>query len=486
MAKKFRQYNSETKESPKQQFLKEFTEALIQRMEEIKASANKWEKGWIDVEKGTAKSVGGHEYTGSNAWYLNFVAGMAFSSNTWGTFNALTSLKGENNEKVSINKGAHARTIIKPYEIYFMKREDRGQHPDMKPRISPEQFNNLSEEEKKLYNFGIDFQSIKVFNIDQTNLKEVNPSLYKQFTPEGIKDRDLTNEYKFKPLDELMDKQTWVCTIKQQPQNEAYFSPFFKEIVVPVKEQFERQPEFYATLLHEMSHSTMLETNREVKGRFGSPEYAREELVAELSAAFSGSKLGITTSIEQDNSAHYLEAWLTKLSQDPEYLKDVLDEVEKATKVIDNKLAPYMEKQEIILSAEEKVSEVDMAVSRAFAAISQFNEVAEGVKPIVLEEKNKVVLSNELLPNQVEMLKHYAEVLGGTFNARSGEEKASITFEENNKFGAEICADIIKGATKEAIIEKLSKRQSELESQKVETKQELEKTPVKKSKGISI
>ena len=338
-----RQFTSEAKETPKQQFLNQFAVALIKRMEEIKASGDKWEKGWVSVEMGTAKSVGGYCYSGSNAWYLNFVAGMCYSVNIWGTFNALASLKGENGEKVLIKKGTHAHVILKPYDVYFMKREDREQNPGMKPRINPEQYEKLTEEEKALYHKGVDFQNIRLFNLDQTNLKEVNPSLYEKLAPSVTLEEDFTDAFRFRPLDELMEKQTWVCPIKTLLQDSAYFSPTNKVVVVPAKVQFKSQPEFYSTLLHEMAHSTSLVTDRKLEGFFGSPAYAKEELIAELSAAFSGSKLGITTIIEKDNSANYLASWLETLKKDPEYIKEILEDVEKATKVIEEKVSVYME-----------------------------------------------------------------------------------------------------------------------------------------------
>lgn len=86
-----------------------------------------------------------------------------------------------------------------------------------------------------------------------------------------------------------------------------------------------------------MAHSTSIETGRKLE------VYAKEELIAELSAAFSGSKMGITTIIEQDNSAHYLASWLDTLKKNPEYMREILEDVEKATKVIEEKVSVYME-----------------------------------------------------------------------------------------------------------------------------------------------
>lgn len=485
MAKKYyKNYERENSATPREQFLKEFTDTLIKRMEEIQASGDKWKKGWMNVGMKSARSVDNHFYTGENRWYLNFVASMCYETNVWGTFNALTSLKGENDEKILINKGEHARTILKPYEVYYLKKDERENNPDKKSFISASEYEKLKEEEKELYKKTIGFQTIKVFNVDQTNLKDVNPSLYKKFDNTKELDVDLTNAYKFKPLDELMEKQTWLCPIKQKAQDRAFFRPSTPEIVVPTKEQFKSQPEFYSTLLHEMAHSTKIEVPRVCGGGFGSPDYAREELVAELTAAFTGTDLGITTIIEQDNSANYLSAWLQALKEDKTYLETILNDVNDASKIITEHLEPYMPKKEQEISAELSTTDVELAVARVFSAVSQINEVTESIKPIVIEEKNKVELSNELSPNQVEIIKSYAEAMGGKFNPGTETEKPSISFDQNSAFSPEICACIIKGETKENILKMM---QEKVKANETSVKEDIKQTTKKRvSKGHSI
>ena len=77
----------------------------------------------------------------------------------------------------------------------------------------------------------------------------------------------------------------------------AYYSPSRDIVVLPMKQQFNKGAtpediyrdgmEFYSTMLHEMTHSTMTpeRLNREAGAKFGDPKYAKEELVAELTAA---------------------------------------------------------------------------------------------------------------------------------------------------------------------------------------------------------
>ena len=87
--------------------------------------------------------------------------------------------------------------------------------------------------------------------------------------------------------------------------------------------------------LHEMAHSTgnSQRLNRTFGSFFGDELYAREELVAELTSALCGAFFGIVTA-PQDNNAAYLKHWLTKLKQEPAFLIDILGDVNKAAKMI--------------------------------------------------------------------------------------------------------------------------------------------------------
>jgi antirestriction protein ArdC len=96
----------------------------------------------------------------------------------------------------------------------------------------------------------------------------------------------------------------------------AFYSPGADLICVPQVEQFKSRDAFLATLLHECGHATghPNRLNRDFSGRFGSQAYAFEELVAELTSAFSQAVLGIRADIERH--ASYIESWKSLLTQD--------------------------------------------------------------------------------------------------------------------------------------------------------------------------
>lgn len=102
--------------------------------------------------------------------------------------------------------------------------------------------------------------------------------------------------------------------------NEAYYTPKQDEVTIPLPERFVSPAAYYATLFHELGHSTGHSTrlNRGLDTSpepFGSPDYSKEELVAEMTAAFLCGECGLEP-VVIDNSAAYISGWLGKLKQD--------------------------------------------------------------------------------------------------------------------------------------------------------------------------
>lgn len=96
----------------------------------------------------------------------------------------------------------------------------------------------------------------------------------------------------------MVREQKWICPIYSKEGNSAYHARGEENhIVVPLKGQFKDGENFYSTLLHEMAHSTgePEHLNREKGVIFGDKQYAKEELVAELTSATVGQSLGIST-----------------------------------------------------------------------------------------------------------------------------------------------------------------------------------------------
>lgn len=99
--------------------------------------------------------------------------------------------------------------------------------------------------------------------------------------------------------------------------NRAYYSPAEDGIHLPPRDAFQSDDEFYSTLFHELAHSTGHESRlsrHDGNHRFGSHNYGREELVAEMSSAMLCGTAGIEATI--DNSAAYLQSWIKAIKED--------------------------------------------------------------------------------------------------------------------------------------------------------------------------
>lgn len=130
-------------------------------------------------------------------------------------------------------------------------------------------------------------------------------------------------------------------TVEHKAGDKAYYSPTLDLIHLPLFEQFTDANEYYSTAFHESVHSTMKESrcNRaeDRKGKlvaFGSSEYSKEELVAEIGSANLMNILGIETNKSFRNSSAYIQGWLSKLRSDVKFIVSASSKAEKAVTFI--------------------------------------------------------------------------------------------------------------------------------------------------------
>lgn len=130
------------------------------------------------------------------------------------------------------------------------------------------------------------------------------------------------------------------CPIQELAQERAFYSPSADRIVLPLREHFKDEISFAKTVIHEMGHSTghPSRLNRSMSGFFGSPEYAREELRAEIGALFIEADLGIQLNGEHyEDHSDYLKSWIYALEQDYNELFRACADAEKiAERLIGN------------------------------------------------------------------------------------------------------------------------------------------------------
>lgn len=162
-------------------------------------------------------------------------------------------------------------------------------------------------------------------NTDETDQRYPLLRLFTVFNVTQYEDLVLPTHDAAVPLDPLVEAEAIAAGYKDGPPvtcdaESAYYIPARDEVHLPPRESFRDAHGYYATLFHELAHSTGHPSRLNRKGhqsaaRFGSEIYSREELVAEFAAAFLGQEAGIDPSrVEQ--SAAYIASWLMALRDD--------------------------------------------------------------------------------------------------------------------------------------------------------------------------
>lgn len=401
--------------------IQQFADMMIKRMEDMKES--NWKKGWMDG-RGDAgfprNALTGRQYNGINPFMLMYdtikheyttsmylTARQLFSMNESLKDPSTGKIASENLDKVmKINKGEKA------FPVYYMIHK----YKDMQGKeYSDQEYNDLSEEQRKDIKAYFYPKVHHLFNIDQTNMKEVNPSLYNSFVDKYTKRPSLPDSegmYINEDIDSLLahskpsvwksgkDNLSWYCPIDQTDNISSPHYNLSKDFIkVPLKNQYKTSTskegifadgqEFYATLLHEMAHSTGPKgrLNRDMNGSFGDKKYAKEELVAELSAALISSTMGFDKRIN-DNNAKYVSSWLKVLKEEPSFIKTVLSDVGKASDMIAEKI----DAQQVALGQplfKEKTLKESVPPSD-----EQVNDISNVRATSLMSESSELIFSN--------------------------------------------------------------------------------------------
>lgn len=113
--------------------------------------------------------------------------------------------------------------------------------------------------------------------------------------------------------------------------NRAFFSPSKDFIQLPHPDDFVSKEAYHAVKAHEFVHWTGHESrlDRKLKSSFGTEDYAKEELIAELGSAFLCAQLGLTNEVREDHAA-YIQSWLGKLKDDKRYIFSAASAASKA------------------------------------------------------------------------------------------------------------------------------------------------------------
>ena len=337
--------------------LERFTELMIEKIQSFQGN---WKKPWF--MPGTTlppQNLSGRHYNGGNSLMLMLQAEkMGYDIPVWGTFDRITNLntvkdkhgnvfyeRDENGFKkpqVTVNKGEKSFPVFLTTFTVI--------DPKTKEKIPYDDYRNLSKEEQAKYKVFPKLQVFNVFNVaGQTNISETRPELYEKLKSMASSQIEHQGDLKSDPaIDKMIDDNLFFCPIKQVKGDNAYYSPARDEIVIPTREQFVDGEAFATNTLHECAHATGAKSrlDRIQTGQtFGSPEYAKEELTAELSAALIASQHGLTKHVKNDSAA-YLKSWLGSLQQGPDFLKTVLSDVKHCTSMINQRIDAIQQEME--------------------------------------------------------------------------------------------------------------------------------------------
>lgn len=127
---------------------------------------------------------------------------------------------------------------------------------------------------------------------------------------------------------------------EKEDGNNAYYSPKRDLIHLPLFEQFTDANEYYSTAFHKSIHSTMKESRcnrtedrKEKLVAFGSDEYSKAKLVAEIGSASLMNIIGIETTRSFKNSSAYIQGWLSVLKNDVKFIVSASSKAKKRSSI---------------------------------------------------------------------------------------------------------------------------------------------------------
>jgi antirestriction protein ArdC len=249
-------------------------------IEELQKGNIPWKKSWRGQK--AISYVTRKEYKGINLLLLPYAG-------EYMTFKQVSDLKG------TVKKGEHAHMIV--YYNWIMKNtgtldKDGNEKMEKIPVL-------------KYYN---------VFHISQTE------GIESKCEPIVVGNNNTIIEQAEKVVKDYVKREQLKLNIVNG-SDEAFYSPLKDEIVMPEITQFSGSNEYYSTLFHEVVHSTghqrrLDRISKQKSHTFGSEDYSKEELIAEIGASILCNNIGIEIPQTFKNSVAYIQSWLKVLKDD--------------------------------------------------------------------------------------------------------------------------------------------------------------------------
>lgn len=303
----------------KQQLAERFIHCLDDKKEE-------WSKNW-KIGSGACNGISNRKYSGLNRFLLTFYSQEEkYEGNRFYTFNQIKE-KGYHLENAK-GKGI---PVIYPMFNYF--KDGATDYSERKLVGVSKKSEMIRSGEATESNFKWAYASVKyVFSEDLVKEIEKDPQQH-----------IYSNDEKFEFLKGFM-KETGVELYQSKINVRCYYDINKHRIVLPPDNHFFNKEALLSTLAHEIAHSTSKGLEREVTGEFGSEEYAKEELRAEIASAYICAELGIDTSMNENNNVAYIQSWSTAIKDNYKYLEDAVKAADKICNYVIEKGEVYQNK----------------------------------------------------------------------------------------------------------------------------------------------
>ena len=289
----------------------------IKQIEENKAP---WQREWKEGHAGgflPFNLVSGRTYRGYNPMTLLAVQEeRGFQSNGWVTYKQAAALGGQ------VRRGEKATAIHFYMPTTYMKQQEDGSQLETEGAVKKMAF---------------------VFNVDQIDgLPELEALV------------PLSEAERHAECEQLMSQSE--APIFFDGGSRAYYRPSTDSIHLPAREAFVSQEALYSVALHEMGHSTghKKRLDRDLSGKFGTEQYAFEELCAEISSCLMSSRLGIAHNPAQHVA--YVQSWIKLVKEDPRAIHKACAQAERIFDYLG-----VVERQRSPMQAKEQEQGMDQA-----------------------------------------------------------------------------------------------------------------------------
>ncbi len=292
--------------------------------EQIAQGVAPWQKPWTPGECRLPENIQTKKpYRGGNSVYLSVTqTAKGYSDHRWATYKQIKEMGGQ------VRKGEKATQLL----FYKFDAERKEQQPGAvdKPATSPD---GPAERERTRPPM---VRCYAVFNVEQADGLTLE---------RRDDDRDNAPEWKAHQTAERIIQESGV-PVRHERGDRAYYNLQTDRVTLPEREQFATANGYYQTALHELGHATghPSRMNRDTLttgvGNFGSTEYAREELRAEMSAMMTGERVGVGH--DGSRGAAYVAGWIKALEDDP---KEIYKAAADAQKISDYLLRPIRERE---------------------------------------------------------------------------------------------------------------------------------------------